>query len=157
MDKTDEADIDRLTGVFYSVFDNRGGRAPAFATLGEIIAPDARITKVSQAGIEIWSLDEFIAPRLALLTDGRLVEIHEWEVAAKTTGGLAIASRHQREQIGSLARRCECRRGLAGHPHGVFLPRSFLGLGVRQRFAQMPRERQVEQRLQRQAQLDRAV
>ena len=85
--------IGELVFEFYSAFDNRGGRVPDFRRLREIFSPDARIRRVSLAGIDSWTLDAFLVPRIALLTGGGLTEFHEWEVAGHNSGGGSIASR----------------------------------------------------------------
>jgi ribosomal-protein-serine acetyltransferase len=85
--------IDALIERFYGEFDNRTGRAPSAAALRSLFAADARITRVSSAEIERWTVDEFIAPRIALLTRGPLTRFHEWEVRSNTTVFDAIAHR----------------------------------------------------------------
>jgi hypothetical protein len=95
---TDEA-IDRLVARFYGAFDNRAGRAVDLASLREMFLPDARITRVAASQRDSWSVDEFIAPRAALLTDGSLVDFHEWEVEGDTTisGNIAQHRSHYRK------------------------------------------------------------
>jgi hypothetical protein len=88
-----EAEIDALIDTFYRVFDNRGARTPLADALRKLFAPGGRITRISSSAIEQWSVDEFIAPRIALLTNGTLAEFHEWEVRSRTTVFDNIASR----------------------------------------------------------------
>jgi hypothetical protein len=47
--------------------------------------PNARVTRVCAGQMESWSVDEFIAPRAAMLMDGTLVKFHEWEIEGATT------------------------------------------------------------------------
>lgn len=88
-----ETEIDALTDTFYRVFDNRGARTPSADALRKLFVPGGRITRVSSGAIEQWTVDEFIAPRIAMLTDGTLAEFHEWEVRSKTKVFDNIASR----------------------------------------------------------------
>ena len=41
----------------------------------------------------MWSVADFWAPRNELLTNGRLVDFHEWETGADTSIEMGIASR----------------------------------------------------------------
>lgn len=86
--------IDEVIAAFYAAFDNRGGRQLAADTLRALFISAARITRVSAAGVESWTVEEFIAPRAAMLSDGTLTEFHEWEIDAWTTALDHIASRH---------------------------------------------------------------
>ena len=88
-----ESEIDALTDSFYSAFDNRGTRTPSGDELRKLFAADGRIRRVSSGTVEHWTVDEFIAPRIAMLTDGTLTEFHEWETRAATTIFDHIASR----------------------------------------------------------------
>ena len=88
-----------MISAFYAAFDNRGGRAPATQTLRELFAPDGRITRVSAEGVASWDVDSFIAPREAMLTDGRLTDFHEWETdgATEVMGAIAVHRSHYRK------------------------------------------------------------
>ena len=85
-------DIDSVIAAFFAAFDNRSGGAPRLAELPGLFLPGAVIVKRSGAGMESMTVEQFIAPRAALLTGGRLVDFHEWETEAETTvaGGLAL-------------------------------------------------------------------
>jgi hypothetical protein len=87
------ADIDALIDAFYRAFDNRGTTAPSAAALRELFAADARIRRVASGTIEQWTVDEFIAPRIAMLTDGTLTDFHECETRSSTTVFDSIANR----------------------------------------------------------------
>ena len=91
-----EAEIDALVAVFYGAFDNREGRAPAAAALRELFIPEGRVVRISAEGVAAWSVEAFIAPRVALLTDGSLTDFHEWEVEGETTLSGNIAARRSR-------------------------------------------------------------
>lgn len=85
MTETICTEIDELVAAFYAAFDNRGSRVPAEGELRNMFSGDARITRVSPERVETWTVDEFIAPRVAMLMDGTLTEFHEWETHASTT------------------------------------------------------------------------
>ena len=93
MKSENETEIDALIETFYRVFDNRGAHTPSADALRNLFAAGGRITRVSSGAIEQWTVDEFIAPRIALLTNGTLAEFHEWEVQSRTTVFDNIASR----------------------------------------------------------------
>jgi hypothetical protein len=84
--------VETVIAAFYAAFDNRGGRAPAMAVLRHLFTPDGRITRVSPDGVASWDVETFIAPREAMLTDGRLTDFFEWETAGATevTGAIAV-------------------------------------------------------------------
>ena len=90
------AGIDDLIASFYAAFDNRGGRLPTMADVQRMFLPGGIVTRVTRDGIESWSVDDFIAPRVTMLTDGTLTAFHEWEVEAETTVLGNIASRQSR-------------------------------------------------------------
>lgn len=52
----------------------------------------ARVTRVGSDAIEVFEVEEFIAPRHALLIGGGLTEFHEWEVSGATCSTGIIAS-----------------------------------------------------------------
>ena len=87
-----EIEIDAID-AFYAAFDNRGGRAPADDALRALFAPEATITRVADGAADTWDTDGFVAPRVELLTEGRLVEFHEWESESRTHVSGHIASR----------------------------------------------------------------
>jgi hypothetical protein len=92
VDKTDP-DIDSLVAAFYGAFDNRGGRAVDGAALRALFADGSTITRVNGDQADVWTPDQFIAPRVALLSGGGLTQFHEWETLEKTTVLDHIASR----------------------------------------------------------------
>lgn len=86
----DRSDIDAL----YSAFDNRNGAFPTADRLGGMFSVGARISRSSANGFDVWSVDQFIAPRIALLTSGELADFHEWETVAHTDVAERAASRN---------------------------------------------------------------
>ena len=85
MSPSQQLQIQQLIARFYAAFDNREGRAIDIAGLREMFLPNATVTRMAAGQIACWSVDEFIAPRAAMLTDGTLVDFHEWEVEGTTT------------------------------------------------------------------------
>ncbi|WP_266172034.1 hypothetical protein [Dyella subtropica] len=106
MDKPKHAAIDELIAAFYAAFDNRGAQLPTTAEVRRMFLPNGRVTRVSPDGVESWTVDEFIAPRLTMLKNGTLVDFHEWEIEAETT------------VLGNIANR-QSRYGKAGTLHGA--------------------------------------
>ena len=85
--------IDDVVAAFYAAFDNREGRIPDGARLVALFAPEAKVTRVSAEGADTWTPEEFVAPRIALLTDGTLTDFHEWETGSRTDVFGDIATR----------------------------------------------------------------
>lgn len=88
----DTHEIDQVIAAFFAAFDNRGSAAPGLAALPALFLPGAIIVKRASGVAESMTVDQFIAPRAALLTGGRLVDFHEWETEAETSlaDGLAL-------------------------------------------------------------------
>jgi ribosomal-protein-serine acetyltransferase len=79
-----KAEIDRLVGSFFELFSNRDGIQPNLSAIFELFVPQGIITKTSGQEPEISSLQDFISPRQALLTDGTLTDFSETEVSHST-------------------------------------------------------------------------
>jgi hypothetical protein len=86
-------EIEALASAFYAAFDNRGSRVPAADDLRALFSETATITRVTEADVASWNPEAFIAPRIAMLTDGTLTEFHEWETDSRTVVLGNIASR----------------------------------------------------------------
>lgn len=95
-------DIDTLITTFFSAFDNRRA-PPALGTLLACFADKAVITRGAGASAEVYTVSEFAAPRMELLTQGVLTDFHEAETSATTHVFGAIATRTSRyEKSGHL-------------------------------------------------------
>jgi hypothetical protein len=92
------ANIEELIAAFYGAFDNRASHALKISELIAMFTPHARISRTTPNGVDEWTVEEFVAPRATLLTDGSLEDFHEWEVEAKTLVSGNIASRFSRYQ-----------------------------------------------------------
>lgn len=93
-----EAKIDNLIARFFSVFDNRDGARPRLADLTDCFTEKATIARRSNAGTDLYTVEEFAAPRIELLTQGALLNFHEWEISAATQIFDGIAARTSRYQ-----------------------------------------------------------
>jgi len=87
-----KAELDRLTTEFFDAFDNRDGRTADVARLRRLMLPDAIIVVTSPKYVT-YTVEEFIAPREILLSDGSLTEFHEWEITEHTDIMDTVASR----------------------------------------------------------------
>lgn len=94
-----KAELDRLTRAFLGAFTNTGGRPPNVDVIRAVFIPQATIIKNVGAEPVVYNLDEFIAPRERILTDGTLTEFSEWEVAERTEifGSVAHRFSHYRK------------------------------------------------------------
>ena len=110
----DRRAIDLLVREFYSVFDNRGGRAPRLETLKTICLPECVITRAAAGETLTCGLAAFIEPRAALLTSGELVEFSEEEEQGRT------------ELFGSVAQRVSTYR-----KSGVLRGEPYSGRGIK--------------------------
>lgn len=90
---SDVAFIDGLVAAFFAAFDNRDGRVPDAAAFTALFTAAATITHRHGLTIRSSSPTDFFTPRLAMLTDGRLLDFHEWEVEAVTSVHNGIATR----------------------------------------------------------------
>ncbi|MCH9648773.1 MAG: DUF4440 domain-containing protein [Deltaproteobacteria bacterium] len=84
MSQDSTIEIDQRVESFFSIFDNRGERAPDFSKLESMFLPGAIITKCCEGQRETMTLEEFIAPRTELFQSGSLRDFHEWETKAST-------------------------------------------------------------------------
>ncbi|AGS67546.1 nuclear transport factor 2 family protein [Streptomyces collinus] len=85
-------EIDAVTAEFFGAFDNRGGRAADVARIRRLVLPGGIIV-MTGPDFTVYTVEEFIAPRLRLLRDGRLTEFSEWETSEHTEIVGDIASR----------------------------------------------------------------
>ena len=104
--RDDRAEIDQVIARFFRAFDNRNRRVPALEELTRLFVPGAIVVRDSGAQCEHYSVAQFAAPRLRLLTSGELSDFHEWETESSTevTGRIAARASRYRKQ-GTLAAR----------------------------------------------------
>jgi hypothetical protein len=78
-----KAEIDRLVDSFFALFSNRDG-APELGRVFDLFVSNGLIAKCTGADPEISTLQEFIAPRQELLTNGTLTDFAESETSERT-------------------------------------------------------------------------
>lgn len=89
----DKAELDRLTRRFLGAFTNTGGIRPDIDAIRSVFIPQGTIIDNVGAEPVVYDVEEFIAPREKMLTDGTLVDFSEWEVAERTEIFGSIAHR----------------------------------------------------------------
>jgi hypothetical protein len=90
---SEKNEIDRLTGEFFDLFTNYGGRIPDLSHINDLFIPEGIVIKNVGGNTEIFSLSSFIAPRQKILTDGTLGDFQERELTERTDIAGAIAQR----------------------------------------------------------------
>ncbi|MFE9426529.1 DUF4440 domain-containing protein [Kitasatospora sp. NPDC006697] len=88
----DKAELDRLTADFFGAFDNRHGGPADVARLRRLMLPGGVIVTTGE-NYRAYTVEEFVVPREALLSDGRLTGFAEWETSERTEIAGDIASR----------------------------------------------------------------
>ena len=88
--------IDTLVARLFSAFDNRNGVRPDVATVTDCFTEKATIVRRGSTGAELYTVGEFANPRIELLTHGKLLDFHEWEISSTTQIFNGIASRTSR-------------------------------------------------------------
>ncbi|WP_282203282.1 Cif family virulence factor [Kitasatospora fiedleri] len=89
---TVKAELDRLTAEFFGAFDNRDGGAADVGRLRRLMLPGGVIV-VTAPRYVVYGVEEFIAPRELLLSEGQLTDFHEWEVDERTEIADGVACR----------------------------------------------------------------
>jgi hypothetical protein len=94
MRDSDHPEVDGLIAAFFGAFDNRHGRIPDAGALARLFAETAVVAMHSSGTCTLFTPEEFIAPRIALLGSGELVDFHEWEESQETRiiGSLGLRS-----------------------------------------------------------------
>ncbi|MFI5528569.1 DUF4440 domain-containing protein [Kitasatospora sp. NPDC051853] len=85
-------EIDALTAEFFGAFDNRDGKPADVGRIRRLMVPGGVIV-VTGPKYTVFSVEEFVAPREELLSNGRLTEFHEWETSERTDIAGDIACR----------------------------------------------------------------
>ena len=84
--------IDDVIGRFFAAFDNRNGRVPDVEFLESLFAENSVVASHSGSVPVICTVEEFVRPRIELLSSGRLVNFTEWETETENQvmGSLAV-------------------------------------------------------------------
>ena len=90
-----DPEIDEVVAAFFAAFDNRE-RTPTLDEVVSVFTDDASLTAVGPDGAKTCSPHEFAEPRVRMLTDGTLIDFHEWEIEADTLIFDHIAARRSR-------------------------------------------------------------
>lgn len=75
---SDETAIEVLVGAFFSAFTAGPDAAANLDDLRRIMLPGATVVRTCGLPVEVYDVESFIAPRLALLTSGEISEFEEW-------------------------------------------------------------------------------
>jgi hypothetical protein len=76
--EADRVAIDRVVQTFFSAFVSGPDCVERLEALRALFVPQAVIVRTCGMEPAIYSVDEFIEPRQALLTSGKLVDFKEW-------------------------------------------------------------------------------
>lgn len=82
--ETTKSILDELTRIFYNLFTNKDGKKPNVEGIHQLFIPEGLIIKNSGSAPEIYTLQQFIEPRIKLLTGGSLINFSEKEVTERT-------------------------------------------------------------------------
>ncbi|MEV8373704.1 DUF4440 domain-containing protein [Kribbella sp. NPDC056861] len=75
---TDATAIEAIVQTFFSAFTSGPECAERLDALPEVFLPEAIIVRTCGMTPTVYGVDDFIAPRLALLTGGTLIDFKEW-------------------------------------------------------------------------------
>ncbi|ABM40145.1 hypothetical protein [Polaromonas naphthalenivorans] len=75
-----KAELDRLTMKFFHAVSFEPGEAPSYASIAALFIERGLLIKNVGSAPEISSVQEFIAPREALVSSGTLTRFHESEI-----------------------------------------------------------------------------
>lgn len=89
----DQAEIDELTRQFFDLFTNTNDRIPPIQYIKQLFLPTGILINNTSGTPAVYNLDQFIAPRAQILTDGTLREFTEKETAHHTEIHNNIAQR----------------------------------------------------------------
>jgi hypothetical protein len=88
-----EEKIDQLISNFFSAFDNVNNKIPKPGAIIDCFAERSIITHYANGQCAIYSVLDFTEPRIELLTNGSLLNFHEWEENSTTKIFDGIATR----------------------------------------------------------------
>jgi hypothetical protein len=80
----DRAAIAAAVRTFFAAFTSGPGCTERLDALRAVFLPEAVIIRTGGGEPAVHGVESFIAPRQALLTDGTLVDFHEWELSGRT-------------------------------------------------------------------------
>jgi hypothetical protein len=80
---TDETQIECAVHAFFAAFTSGPESPSRLDRLRSLFLPQALIVSTCGAEPVAYGVEEFIAPRKALLTGGRLLDFREWQVSGR--------------------------------------------------------------------------
>jgi hypothetical protein len=92
----DRAEVSRLAAAFFAAFTSAPDCAERLRDLRQLFLPGAIIVRTCGLEPAVYGIDDFIAPRQALLSSGSLADFREWEVDERTDVFGDIAQRLSR-------------------------------------------------------------
>ena len=78
------AEIEGTVRAFFAAFTSGPETATRLDKLRSLFLPEAVIIRTCGMEPVVYGIEEFIAPREALLTGGTLVDFREWQVSGRT-------------------------------------------------------------------------
>lgn len=96
MPATDDAAIEDVVRVFFRAFASEEAAHGSLARLPAELTADARISVLAAGEVRTFGVEDFIAPRRALLASGAVTGFREWETDATTLVHRDIACRRSR-------------------------------------------------------------
>ena len=75
---SDESAVEDLVRAFFSAFTSGPETAARLDDLRRIMLPGATVVRTCGLPVEVYDVESFIAPRLALLTSGEISDFEEW-------------------------------------------------------------------------------
>jgi hypothetical protein len=81
---TDRQAIAGIVRTFFAAFASGRDSADRLAALRAVLLPEAVITRTCGESPTVMGVEDFIAPRQRLLSDGTLVDFREWELSGHT-------------------------------------------------------------------------
>lgn len=80
----DRAELEGIVDAFFGAFTSGEGSAERLGVLRELLIPGAVIVRTCGGEPAVYGVEDFIAPRQALLEGGDLVDFHEWALGGST-------------------------------------------------------------------------
>jgi hypothetical protein len=89
--RRDLAAIDDIVETFFAAFTSGPGCSARLGALRDVFLPEAVVVRTCGAEPLVYGVEDFIAPRETMLTDGTLVDFREWPLfgSAEVFGDIA--------------------------------------------------------------------
>ena len=76
-------DFERLTRAFFAAVSFEAGERPGYDAIRDLFIPQGLLIRNTGDAPEVATVDEFIAPRAALVASGALTQFYEGELDAR--------------------------------------------------------------------------